>query len=211
MLPRRNRPTSAPLDALTETRKSSSTRVNDARLSIERGRTLAGLGRASEANDFFTRAAQLAPDRPQLFVDAGWWVAGPYPIDGNLRAPLESESAPDPSKPADVKGAEPRRWQNVRAEPQGKLDLGAVFPADKIEAYALSIVYSASEQDVAVILSNDDQANYWLNGRHFLQTPFIPFESGRAMLMTLEAGRNTILARVINQHGDHSLSVRIQR
>jgi tetratricopeptide (TPR) repeat protein len=161
----------------------------------------------SEANDCFTHAAELAPDQPQLFVDAGWWVAGPYPVDRILQAPLESDPAPDPSKPADVFATEPRRWQNVRTEPQGKVDLGSIFHADKIEAYALAIVYSASKRDVVAVLSNDDEASYWLNGRHFLDAPFIPSEAGRPMLMTLQAGRNTILAKVINQRLGHAMSV----
>ena len=72
-------------------------RPKDARLLIERGRLLAELRRDSEADLDFSHAAQLAPDNPQLFLNAGWWVAGPYPPDLKTPAPIESDPAPDPS------------------------------------------------------------------------------------------------------------------
>ncbi len=52
----------------------------DARPWIEVGRYLAQKGDRQRSDRFFKRAAELAPDQPSRFLEAGWWVAG-------LRAP----------------------------------------------------------------------------------------------------------------------------
>ena len=78
-------------EALAEYGGAVAARASDAPLLIERGRLLAELGRASEADADFARAAELAPDNPQLFLNAGWWVAGPYPYLPPLDVKAETE------------------------------------------------------------------------------------------------------------------------
>ena len=102
------------VDALAEYRKAIADRPDNPWLLVERGQLLAKLGRFSEADTDFTRAARLAPDNPQVFLDAGWWIAGPYAADLKTTTPIESESNPDPSRPPPPAVNEPRVWHHAR-------------------------------------------------------------------------------------------------
>ncbi len=65
-------------------------------LRIERGRIYAARGDAAAADaDFAIPAAQAGFDT-QSFLDAGWWVVGPYRESHLFRLPPESD--PDPSR-----------------------------------------------------------------------------------------------------------------
>jgi tetratricopeptide (TPR) repeat protein len=197
-------------EALPEYGKVLAERPDDAALLIERGRLLAEIGEASLADADFTRAAQLAPDNPQLFLNGGWWVAGAYPPDLKIGDPIESERAPDPSKPPPPSAGAPRRWQSVPIEMLGRIDLGKVYHSDNVAAYALSFVYASARKDVILLIATDDAARVWLNGRLVLESPgYTALPDGHAVLGTLQSGRNTLLAKVANRAGPHSLQLRI--
>ena len=85
-------------DALLQYDKALAARPDDARLLIERGRLLAHLGQDARADADFQAAARLAPDNPQLFVDAGWWVAGPYPTSFDPGGSARDIPCPEPVK-----------------------------------------------------------------------------------------------------------------
>ena len=175
---------------------------------IERGRLLAELSRASEADADFAHAVQIAPDNLQLFLNAGWWVAGPYPKD--LKSPaLESDPAANPSQPPPASGGEPRYWRSVLTETLGFVDLGKPFNAENIAAYAMSMVYSATNRDVVFLIGTDDAGCVWLNGRLLFDSPVFTAADSSAVIATLEAGRNSIVAKVANDTGPHSLNLRI--
>ena len=100
-------------DALPEYDKAVANRPADA-ASADRARPAAcesGRGRTSRIR--LQNAARLAPDSPQLFLDAGWWVAGPYPPDFSQAGALENGSATDPSQPAPPVGNTTFRWHEV--------------------------------------------------------------------------------------------------
>ncbi len=197
-------------DALVEYGKALAARPNDARVLIERGRLLAERGRGSDADADFVHAAQLAPDNPQLFLDAGWWAAGPYPP--NLKAPaaiIESDPGPDPSSAAPPAGNDTRRWKRVPTGPGGDVDLRAVFDADDICAYAMTIVYSTTKRDVVLLIGTDDDARIWQNGRLLLDSPEYAPPRRYAIAATIEAGRNSFVAEVHNFKQGHGLHMLI--
>ena len=195
-------------DALLEYDKALAIRSDQARLLIERGRLLAQLGQTARADADFQAAARLAPENPQLFVDAGSWIAGPYPIGFNGAGALESSLAPDPSKPAPASGNETHRWFDVPTGALGLVNIGELFHADNAVAYVMTIVYSTERRKVVLLMGNDDTARVRNNAKQvYLSKLFAPPQS-IAFFMTLEAGRNTILAKVTNTTREHSLSLR---
>jgi serine/threonine protein kinase/WD40 repeat protein/tetratricopeptide (TPR) repeat protein len=196
-------------DALGRYDKAVAGRPVDARLLIERGRLLARLGQSAKADADFERAAQLAPESPQLFVDAGWWVAGPYPGDLDQRFDIETALVPEPSKPAPASGSEERLWRELPIGMQGGVDLGAVFKGDHIAAYALTFIYSSSPRDVVLLVGIDDYSLVLLNGREILRVEGYTEPDSRAVPVTLQSGRNTILAKIVNYAQGYSLHLHI--
>jgi len=211
-------------DALAWYDKAIADRPVDARLLIERGRLLARLGQGAKADADFARAAQLAPENPQLFVNAGWWAAGPYPGGVDQLPAIETSTGPDPSKPAPASGSEERLWRdvpigwpvgrggggvNLGAGQGGGVDLGAVFPGEPIAAFAMTFVYSSSPRDVVLLIGIDDHAQVSLNGREVLRVDGYTDPDGRAVAVTLQSGRNVILAKIANDLKGYSLHLRI--
>jgi serine/threonine protein kinase/WD40 repeat protein/tetratricopeptide (TPR) repeat protein len=197
------------VEALTDYATAIAERPQDFRLRIERGRLLAALGRASEADADFTRAAQLAPDNPQLFVEAGWWVAGPYPPD--FQWTVESESASDPSLPPPPSGNDLRRWRSAATGLHGRLNLASELGSfDKnVTGYAITLVYAATERRVVLLIGTDDQGRVWLNGRQILDSKGFTAPGSNPVEVTLKQGRNVLVSRLVNTGAEHDLYLRI--
>jgi serine/threonine protein kinase/WD40 repeat protein/Flp pilus assembly protein TadD len=195
--------------ALAEYDRAINARPDDAALLIERGRFLTEHGESSRADADFTRAAQLASDNPQLFLSAGWWVAGPYPPDINASTAIEQDAAPDPSKPPPPSGNEPRRWQYLPTRLQGEVDLRSAFDADNVAAYALTVIHVQSTKDVVFMVGTDDAGRIWLNGTRVLDSGRDTVADFFTIPVTLRPGRNTVLAKVVNGPGAFSLHLRI--
>ncbi|MFI5459448.1 MAG: protein kinase [Isosphaerales bacterium] len=185
-------------------------RPADPRPWIARGRVLARLGRHQEADDDFARAASLAPDELDRFVQAGWWVAGPYHEVFEQACPPERD--PDPSRSIAAAGGGPdRRWLPAPTAPDGRVDLRAIFDADSVSAYALTYVHSPGERTATVMVGGDDRVRVWLNGTLVHQTDHvINWAWGLDRVpITLQAGRNVILARVAQTQRPHYLYLRL--
>ena len=195
--------------ALPEYDKAVAKRPADARLLIERGRLLASLGERARADSDFQNAAGLAPDSPQFFLDAGWWAAGPYPVGYSQAGALENGTATDPSQPAPPLGGTTMRWHEVRPGLRGYVDFEDLFKGDDIIGYAMTVVYSARPRgDTVILVGNDDTARIRINGREvLLSTSFAPADS-QATFATLQAGRNTIVAKVRDVNQAHGFSLR---
>ena len=196
-------------DALARYGEALAARPDDVRLLIERGRLLTEMGRLSAADTDFARAARLAPDNPQRFLDAGWWVAGPYSPDLNTTAPIEHDAVADPSKSPPTSEHDLRRWRHVPAGMLGTVDLRKAFDADNVGVYALNIVYVQSQKDVVFLVGTDDTARVRLNGRIELECPHDQGADYHAVPVTLKPGRNTILAKVVNRTGPYNFQLRI--
>jgi WD40 repeat protein/serine/threonine protein kinase/tetratricopeptide (TPR) repeat protein len=157
----------------------------------------------------------LSPDHPRWYA-TDWWVVGRYPED--LKATYAPENDPDPSQPvpaaAAQAGATPPRlpWQVVPRDANGFVDFGALFDrAEHISAYALMRVYSPARQRVAILLGSDDGVRLWLNGQLVHENPAwrkaVPDDD--AVPASLEAGWNTLLAKVANVTHEHALYLRL--
>ena len=64
---------------------------------IHRGRWHTERGEQEKADADFAKAASLTPNELNKFLEAGWWVVGPYPK--NLSEFCPPEVDPDPSQP----------------------------------------------------------------------------------------------------------------
>ena len=84
---------------------------------IHRGRWYAERGEHEKADADFAKAASLTPDELNKFLEAGWWVVGPYSANLDEFCPPEIDA--DPSTPVYVidpktgLSDEPVRWQSL--------------------------------------------------------------------------------------------------
>jgi tetratricopeptide (TPR) repeat protein len=191
-------------------------RPDEPTLHITRGRLLAERGDAAGADAAFKRAAELVPKELGQFVQAGWWVVGPYPEDAALARSEPPEKDPDPGRPVASPGGGELAWVAAAPDANGRLDLGQVFHADHISAYALTYVYSPDERTAVLYLNGDDDVLVWLNGRSvhdYHLTDDVKAHGVQSVLfrvpVTLHAGRNVLLAKVSNFLGPHYLNLRL--
>ena len=111
----------------------------------------------------------MTPDELNQFLEAGWWVVGPFPK--TLMTPCPPEHDPDPARPVPAAdGAATLPWRPVATGPRGDVDLLAVFNANDISAYALTYVYSPDERTATLLIGGDDRVRVWLNGRPIHET-----------------------------------------
>jgi eukaryotic-like serine/threonine-protein kinase len=154
----------------------------------------------------------LALDKRRPWLPLAWSVAGPFPEDMHQHFAPEWDSTIDQSPVRAAPGAQAPHWEHVPADACGFLNFGARFGhAEHISAYARLCIYSPRTQPVTILLGSDDQARLWLNGRQILDSPreraAVPDQD--VVPATLEAGWNTLLARVANIKGEHVLYLRL--
>jgi WD40 repeat protein/serine/threonine protein kinase/tetratricopeptide (TPR) repeat protein len=174
----------------------------------------ARLGDWDRAGADIRQYSALSQDRPRWYR-TDWWVVGPYPE--NLAESYAPEDNPNPSQPAAAPdgqaGTPPTRlpWQVVPRDTNGFVDFGALLDhAEHISAYALMRVYSPEKQRVAILLGSDDGVRLWLNGQLVHENPTSHTVLDQdAVPVTLEAGWNTLLAKVVNETEAHVLSLRL--
>jgi serine/threonine protein kinase/tetratricopeptide (TPR) repeat protein len=184
-------------------------RLDDPVAQIDCGRALLRIGRMDEADAALARAAALAPEAPQIFVNNGLWVVGPYP--GILSASAPAETSLDVSKPVAGVEAEPSllRWKLYPVDAQSRLDLSSVFPEEKTAAYVMTRVSSIKERP-ATLLVGSDTARIWVNGQLVNETkkPRKPAPDQDRVRITLRKGLNTLLVKMVNESGPHALYLR---
>ncbi len=182
---------------------------------IQRGRWYAERGEQAKADADFANAASLTPNELNKFLEAGWWVVGPYPLAVKEFCPPEID--PDPSRPVyivDPKtglSEQPVAWRSAPAGELGRVDLRSVFQADSMSAYALTYVYATEERTATLLARADDVARVWLNGQlvHETTTPVDSTWVFDRVPVTLHAGRNTLLVKVSQVNGGHVLMLRL--
>jgi serine/threonine-protein kinase len=186
-------------------------RPKDAELWLAAGRQLAAQGQQTEADAAYAQAVALVPDELNRFIEAGWWVVGPYPQRSDTPCPPEKD--PDPSRPvASFEGGPELPWRAARTGDYGKVDLRAVFQADHMAAYALTHVYSPEERTITLLVGGDDLVRLWLNGRLIHEVSKAQADGVlnlHRVPVTLRRGRNTVLARVNQITMTHHLWLRI--
>jgi tetratricopeptide (TPR) repeat protein len=180
---------------------------------IRYGHYLAGRGRHAEADAAFAHAAALTAGELNRFPEAGWWVVGPYPPD--LKIASAPEKDPDPSKPVPVvtgKGDKPEevRWRPASTDQEGGVDMRPLS-SDNAAAYALTYIHSPKEQTATICIGGGGPARLWFNGRlvyHSDVTRGWPFDLDRVPV-TLRAGRNTLLVKVVAGRGNRFVNLRL--
>ena len=182
---------------------------DDPRPWVARGRLLAGRGNGPQADGAYVRAAGLAPGRLDPFLEAGWWVAGPYPDDMNQPQPPEED--PDPSRPVAGETGTPMRWRPACVNEDRYLNLGLYSVRPRSSVYAMTHLASDRERTAMLCLNGGDRVRVWLNGRIVFDgdQPH-NYHLGPEFLapVTLRSGRNTLLVRVSDGSGNHRLRLR---
>ena len=107
--------------ALADLAEAARRKPDDPRPWVARGRLLAERGDGPGADAAYARAAGLAPGRLDPFLEAGWWVVGPYAEDMNQPQPPEDD--PDPSRPVAGEPGSPLRWKPAAVNEDRYLDL----------------------------------------------------------------------------------------
>jgi serine/threonine protein kinase/tetratricopeptide (TPR) repeat protein len=85
--------------AETDFAKMTEGNPDDCRPWIARGRYFIEHGQPQKADADFAKGASLTPNELNKFIQAGWWVVGPYP--DKLDIPYPPEKDPDPSRPVE--------------------------------------------------------------------------------------------------------------
>ena len=177
----------------------------DPRPWLDYGRHLDETGRRAEADAALAAAARLTAGELNRFLDDRWWIAGPYPADFNVPCPPEHD--PDPSKAvAALGGPGPLTWRAVPVGPRGNIELGDLLKTKAGEsAYALNFVYAPEPRAATLLVGGNERTRLWVNGRFVHETTAArgePWNLDRVPV-TLKAGRNTILARVLHPAVGH--------
>jgi len=179
---------------------------DDPMLWIRRGRWYAQRGEQEKAEADFAHAASLTPNELNKFLEAGWWVIGPYPA--NLAEFCPPELNPDPSQPLrtiDPESGvsdEPHPWVNVSTGKYGAVDLSGVPGSEQGSSiYALAQIYSPDDRSVLLMIDRDKTWRVWVNGE--LIDDYVPregtvqpwYEKAHRLPISLQTGLNTILVK----------------
>jgi tetratricopeptide (TPR) repeat protein len=168
---------------------------------IAAGRMLAERGEHQQADAAFARAAVLGKGELSRFLEAGWWVVGPYPDRIDRACPPEVK--PDPSRPvAAVDRAGNLKWQPVSTNAvPGNINFRDVTSDAKTGAYyALAYVYADRDRTAGLYLRTGSDLRVWVNGKLVLDG-FAAWSlagvQGNWTPVTLRKGRNEILVKTL--------------
>jgi serine/threonine protein kinase/tetratricopeptide (TPR) repeat protein len=173
---------------------------------IDRGRWYAERGEQEKADADFKKAAALTPNELNMFLEAGWWVTGPYPPELKEFCPAEID--PNPSRPVHVVDLqaglsdEPVPWRAAPTGRWGLVDLRSLpVRQEGASVYALAHVYSPEEQTKLLMVLKSQPLRVWVNG--VLVEDYVPgdypiqphYEQFHRVPAVLRAGRNSILVK----------------
>lgn len=177
---------------------------------IIRGRWYFERGEKEKAEADFAKAAELTPHELNKFLEAGWWVVGPYPPELKEFCPPELDH--DPSQPVHIidpstgLSDEPVKWRTVQVNaPHSQ------YPPAKVSGYSgnvtyylLTYVYSPDERSTSLTFRSEClPVEAWVNGEK-LVTPVedgIHWQADRQSPCMLRPGLNQILVKCSAQRG----------
>jgi serine/threonine protein kinase/tetratricopeptide (TPR) repeat protein/Flp pilus assembly protein TadD len=168
---------------------------------IRRGRWYAERGQHEKADADFAHAASLTPNELNKFLEAGWWVVGPYPTNLDEFCPPEID--PDPSRPLYVLDPttglsdEPVAWRSADFGKFGTLMIRDVLGDSSGSAYALALIYSPDDRTAFFRVGLGNGVRIWCNGRLVFQSNEScgPVHQAARVPVALRPGRNQILVR----------------
>jgi alpha-mannosidase len=162
-------------------------------------------------------AASILPGQCDVALSP-WLIAGPFPLDtGALR--LDKQDLGNPAALYAQAGDHvpehaPMEWRRVDADSLGRIDLYSVLPEPNLDnraVYALTYIRSPEARTIRFAIESDDDVVLWLNGRRVLRHE-VARELRTAtdtLTLTLAAGANRLLYRVVNRGGGFGLGGRM--
>ena len=178
---------------------------NDPRTRIARGRYFAERGKHKEADADFAEAAGLSPNELNVFPESGWWVAGPYPADINIRCSPEENQSPDKRLPADKreKASQTKwlQWRPVATDANGQVNFGRLLPTQGLQGqgsyYGLCYIYSPNQQDAILNVGSWAPIRVWVNDKLVHQSAKGTWAGEPAVAaVRFHSGPNKILVKV---------------
>ena len=178
---------------------------DDPRLWVETGRVLAELGEQAQADAAYARAYAVGKGELNRFLEAGWWVTGPYPQP--LEQPCPPEAAGDPSRTVAAVGQNrDLKWHAVPTWPDSNNvelhRLPGISP--KAAYYALAHVYADRDRTAVLGFRPKEDGRVWVNGRLVLDGVAAwghPAGTQLRVPVALKAGRNDILLKIRHTEG----------
>ena len=132
--------------------------ANDPLPLIQRARWYAERGEREKAEADYAKAAALTPHELNKFLEAGWWVVGPYSPE--LKEFCPPELFPDPATPVHIVDPqtglsdEPVKWRNIATGDFGRMEFASFSAANgNVSVYAMSHVYSPTETTATLCIS----------------------------------------------------------
>jgi len=147
-----------------------------------------------------------------------WRVMGPF-LNGGEKA-FETVFDVETAKPAEIANVtmrdahDVRKWQPVQVEdPQGRMAFHTVFgTSDNGAAFAYAEFAAEKEGKATLLMGSDDSLSVWLNGtRVHHKDNNRGWEAEKDKIpVTLKAGANVLLVKVVNHGGGWELSCKIE-
>jgi hypothetical protein len=102
-------------------------------------------------------------------------------------------------------------WQRLRAQPNGRLDLGGVIQGPGNIGYARVSVFSPRGQDARLLIGTGDAIKVWLNGDvvHTSTAPRTAAPDQDEIGIRLKEGWNDVLLKLTAAGTEHTLFLRI--
>ncbi len=128
----------------------------------------------------------------------------------DLNSKESPEANPDPS--AALPGTK-STWQVRPTDPDGRLDLGPLVPANRSAAYAVTYVFSPTKQRVTIALTSDNPLKVWVGKTVAFTSPVpliaLPKKVQSTFLVDLNAGWTPVLTKIVTVGTQHHLGLSI--
>ena len=152
-------------------------------------------------------------EQPTKWFIMSWRIQGPFNGHMNRPSPIDRAREYDPfAVDPDSLSNSLDDWQPIRLKQDGFLDMAAFTDAaENCSCFAVSRIYSTTDQQVAFLMGTDDSHRIWLNGtkvdEYFGNRPAQPDQD--VLIAQLKTGWNTILFKVHSGFGGHGFYFRI--
>lgn len=161
-------------------------------------------------------AIKLRPKRS--FIPA-WNLLGPFPNEREsdilrygLDTPYSPETEIDLSETHSGVDGQPIHWQKIRTPEGGYVSLwDKVEPYEFVVCYAVSYIYSDTEQEVPLLIGSDDGSKVFLNKEEkyrFLDVRIAAPDQDTVPL-NLRKGWNELLLKIENNFGGYAFYARV--
>ncbi len=200
-------------DALADFAQAVEMEPGSPELWIAKGNYLVERGEQAEADAAFAHAAQLTGGRLNPFLEAGWWVVGPYPP--RLEEYHEPLSDPNPTRPVHTfhpkTGLSERRvsWALTPTGPRGSVPSAADMP-DNSSWYAFAYIYAVEDRTARIDVFATTKMRLWVNGEFVGDLKSGYRNWPQHIAITLRAGRNLMMVKAEHSTGDSVVQIEFE-